>query len=171
MGKGIVILVLFLFSPCLAVAQQAIFLVRHGETVAPKGTDARPLSEAGQQRAALLAKLLKDAGIKAIFTSGLERTIKTVEPLAQTLRIQPKALSQLNVPGFKQSDVDAFVALLRAEHREDIVLVVGHTGTVSALLKAMGHPVEITIPETEFDNLFVFIPNANGPPVVMRLRY
>ena len=140
MGKGIVILVLailFLFSPCLAVAQQAIFLVRHGETVAPKGTDARPLSEAGQQRAALLAKLLKDAGIKAIFTSGLERTIKTAEPLAQTLRIEPKALSQLNVPGFKQSDVDAFVALLRAEHREDIVLVVGHTGTVSALLKAM----------------------------------
>jgi hypothetical protein len=32
--------ILFLFSPCLAVAQQAIFLVRHGETVAPKGTDA-----------------------------------------------------------------------------------------------------------------------------------
>src|SRR5262249_18962732 len=79
MSKSIVILVLvtlFLFSPCLAVAQQAIFIVRHGETVAPKGTDARPLSEAGQQRAALLAKLLKDAGIKVIFTSGLERTIK-----------------------------------------------------------------------------------------------
>ena len=41
MGKGIVMLVLatlFLFSPCLAVTQQAIFLVRHGETVAPKGT-------------------------------------------------------------------------------------------------------------------------------------
>ena len=115
MDKGIVILVLatlFLFSPCLAVAQQAIFLVRHGETVAPKGTDARPLSEAGQRRAALLATLLKDAGIKAIFTSDIERTIKTAEPLAQTLRIEPKALSQLNVPEFKQNDVDAFVAFL-----------------------------------------------------------
>lgn len=65
----------------LAEAQQAIFLVRHGETVAPKGTDARPLSEAGQRRAALLATLLKDSGIKAIFTSDLERTIKTAEPL------------------------------------------------------------------------------------------
>jgi broad specificity phosphatase PhoE len=174
MGRGIVILVLaalFLFSPSLAVAQQAIFLVRHGETVAPKGTDARPLSEAGQQRAALLAKLLKDAGIKAIFTSGLERTIKTAEPLAQTLRIEPKALSQLNVPGFKQSDVDAFVAFLRAEHREDIVLFVGHTGTVSALLKALGHPVEIKIPETEFDNLFVLTPKTDGPPTLLRLRY
>ena len=61
MDKGIVIFIsatLFLLSPCLAVAQQAIFLVRHGETVAPTGTDARPLSEASHQRAALLAKLL-----------------------------------------------------------------------------------------------------------------
>ena len=44
MGKGIIILVLatlFLFSPCLAVAQQAIFLVRHGETVAPPSTGLR----------------------------------------------------------------------------------------------------------------------------------
>ena len=175
MSKSIVILVLvtlFLFSPCLAVAQQAIFIVRHGETVAPKGTDARPLSEAGQQRAALLAKLLKDAGIKVIFTSGLERTIKTAEPLAQALRIEPKALPQLNVPDYKQSDVDAFVAFLRAEHREDIVLFVGHTGTVSALLKALEHPVEIKIPETEFDNLFVLHRRPTGaPPTVMRLRY
>jgi 2,3-bisphosphoglycerate-dependent phosphoglycerate mutase len=174
MGKKIILFVafaLFLTSAYTADAQQAIFLVRHGETVAPKGTDARPLSEAGQQRAALLAKLLKDAGIKAIFTSGLERTIKTAEPLAQTLRIEPKALSQLNVPGFKQSDVDAFVAFLRAEHREDIVLFVGHTGTVSALLKALGHPVEIKIPETEFDNLFVLTPKTDGPPTLLRLRY
>jgi broad specificity phosphatase PhoE len=173
MGKSIIILalaILFLFSPTLVVAQQAIFLVRHGETVAPKG-EARPLSEAGQHRAALLGKILKDAGIKAIFTSGIERTIKTAEPLAQTLRITPKALSQLNVPGIKQTDVDAFIALLRAEHRDDIVLVVGHTGTVPVLLKTLGHPVDVHIPETEFDNLFVLIPKAEGPPIVMRLRY
>jgi broad specificity phosphatase PhoE len=173
MDKGIVILVLatlFLFSPCLAVAQQAIFLVRHGETVAPKGTDARPLSEAGQRRAALLATLLKDAGIKVIFTSDLERTIKTAEPLAQGLRIEPKALSQLNVQ-FKQSDVDAFVSFLRTEHRDDIVLLVGHSNTVPVLLKALGHPVEIKIPETEFDNLFVLTPNGQGSPTLLRLRY
>ena len=139
---GFVSATFFLISACLAEAQQAIYLVRHGETVAPKGTDARPLSEAGQRRAALLAAMLKDAGIKAIFTSDLERTIKTAEPLAQSLRIEPKALAQLNVQ-FKQSDVDAFVSFLRTEHRGDIVLLVGHTNTVPALLKALGHPEEI----------------------------
>src|SRR5262249_33247634 len=99
-----------------------------------------------------------------------ERTIKTAEPLAQALRIEPKPLSQLNVQ-FKQSDVDAFVAFLRAEHREDIVLLVGHSNTVPALLKTLGYPVEIKIPETEFDNLFVLTPKVDGPPIVMRLRY
>src|SRR3990170_237868 len=98
-----------------AQAQQAIFLVRHGETVAPKGTDLRPLSEAGQRRAVLLATLLKDAGINAIFTSDLERTVKTAEPLATSLRVEPKALAQLNVR-FKPNDIDAFVNLLRSEH-------------------------------------------------------
>jgi broad specificity phosphatase PhoE len=153
-----------------AEAQQAIFLVRHGETVAPKGTELRPLSEAGQRRAVLLATLLRDSGINAIFTSAAERTVKTAEPLAKLLRIEPKALGQLNA-SFKQSDIDAFAALLRSEHRRDIVLVVGHANSVPALLKALGHPVEITIPETEFDNLFVLIPKSEGPPMLLRLRY
>jgi len=84
---GVVLATLFVVSACRADAQQVIYLVRHGETVAPKGTEARPLSEAGQRRAALLATMLKDSGIKTIFTSDLERTIKTAEPLAQSLRI------------------------------------------------------------------------------------
>ena len=120
-------------------AQQAIFLVRHGETVAPKGADLRPLSETGQRRAVLLASLLKDAGINSIFTSDAERTVKTAEPLAQSLRIEPKALELLNTQ-FKQNDIDAFVARLRSDHRRDVVLVVGHSNSVPALLKAMGYP-------------------------------
>jgi hypothetical protein len=51
------------------------------------------------------------------------------------------------------------------------VLLVGHRETVPALLKALGHPVEIEISETEFDNLFVLTPKADGPPTVLRLRY
>ena len=151
-------------------AQQAIFLVRHAETVAPKGTTLRPLSEAGQRRAALLGMILKDAGINAIFTSDLERTVKTAEPLAKLLRIEPKALEQLTTQ-FKQNDIDAFVALLRSEHRRDIVLVVGHANSVPALLKALGHSLEGDIPETEFDNLFVLIPMSEGPPKLLRLRF
>lgn len=154
----------------VAEAQQAIFLVRHGETVSPKGTDLRPLSEAGQRRAVLLATLLKDAGVNAIFTSDLERTVKTAEPLATSLRVEPKALAQLNV-SFKPNDIEAFVNRLRSEHGRDIVLVVGHSNSVPALLKTLGHSAEIKIPETDFGNLFVLIPKSEGPPILLRLRY
>jgi hypothetical protein len=32
---------------------------------------------------------------------------------------------------------------LRSEHRQDIVLVVGHANSVPALLKGLGYPAEI----------------------------
>ena len=161
---------LWLVLSVAAEAQQAIFLVRHGETVAPMGTDLRPLSEAGHRRAALLATLLKEAGISTIFTSDLERTVKTAEPLAQSLRIEPQALEQLNTR-FKQSDLEALVARLRRVHSQDNVLVVGHSNSVPALLKALGHPVEIKISEADFGNLFVLMPKSEGPPTLLRLRY
>jgi broad specificity phosphatase PhoE len=61
----------------------------------------------------LLAALLKDADINVIFTSELERTVKTAEPLADGLGIKPKALPQLNVR-FNPSDIVSFVSLLRS---------------------------------------------------------
>jgi broad specificity phosphatase PhoE len=151
-------------------AQQTIFVVRHGETVAPKGANVRPLSEAGQRRATLLATLLKDAGVNVIFTSDADRAVKTAEPLANALRIEPKALGLLNTQ-FKQNEIDAFAAQLESDHRRDTVLIVAHSNSVPALLKAFGHPLEANIPETEFDNLFVLIPTAEGPPKLLRLHY
>jgi hypothetical protein len=40
-----------------------------------------------------------------------------------------------------------------------------------ALLKALRHPAQIKIPETEYDNLFVVFPKSDGPPTVLPLRY
>jgi len=60
---------------------------------------------------------------------------------------------------------------LRSEHRQDVVLVVGHANSVPALLKGLGYPAEIKILETEFDNLFVLIPANDGPPKLLRLHY
>lgn len=150
-----------------AYAQQAIFLVRHAEDARSTDVVDRPLTETGYRRAMLLAIILKDAGINAIFTSTRQRTIKTAEPLAKALQIEPKTLPPLA----KKNDMDSFLDLLRTQHREQIVLFVGHSDTVPALLKALGHPAEIKIPETEYDNLFVLFPKSVGSPTVLRLRY
>jgi phosphohistidine phosphatase SixA len=154
----------------VADAQQAIFLVRHAKDVRSTDVVDRPLTEAGHGRAMLLASLLKDAGIGAIFTSSLQRTIKTAEPLATALKIEPKTLPQLTTK-FNTSDMESFVELLRSRHRDDIVLFVGHANTVPALLKAFGHQAEIKIPETENGNVFVVFPRSGVPPTVLRLRF
>ena len=153
-----------------ADAQQAIFLARHADTVRQKGNPDFPLSEAGERRAVALAALLKDSGITVIYTTGLRRTVKTAEPLAMSLGIEPKLRPQLR-PGSQPIDSENFAELLRAQHARDIVLIVLHSNSVPALLKALGHPASIKIPEWEFDNLFVITPRAEGPPTVMRLRY
>lgn len=154
----------------LADAQQAIFLVRHAEDVRSKDVVDRPLTESGHRRATLLAGALKDAGINAIFTSSLQRAVKTAEPLAKAANIESKPLPQLTTK-FEPKDMESFVELLRTEHRESIVLFVGHSNTVPALIKALGHTAEIKIPETEYDNLFLVFPKSEGPPTVLRLRF
>jgi broad specificity phosphatase PhoE len=118
----------------------------------------------------LLANVLKDAGITAIYTSSLQRAVKTAEPLALASRIEPKPLPQLSTK-FDPKDMETFVELLRTQHPENIVLFVGHANTVPALLKALGHTAEIKSPETEYDNLFVLFPKIEGPPTVLRLRF
>jgi hypothetical protein len=67
--------------------------------------------------------------------------------------------------------MEAFVEFLRTQHREDIVLFVGHANTVHALIKALGHTDELKISETEYDNLFVLFSKSEGAPTVLRLRY
>jgi probable phosphoglycerate mutase len=165
-----VIVVVLLAIAVIAEAQQAIFLVRHADTVRQQGNPDMPLSDAGQRRAAALAALLKDSGINTIYTTGMQRTIQTAAPLAKLLRIEPKVLPQLN-PGYKQNDVDNLANLLRTEHRGDVVLVVLHSTSGPALIKALGYSTEIKIPETEFDNLFVIVPKGEGSPTLLRLRY
>jgi len=152
--------VLIIFSS-LAHAQRAVFLVRHADRL--DDSQDTPLSKAGETRAQLLARLMKDAGITAIYTSQFQRTIKTAEPLATSLQIKP-----VSIPA---ADRDVLFNRIRTENRDDIVLIVGHDRSVPALLKMFGHAVDIKIAPTEYDNLFVVVPKDTGPPTVLRMRY
>ena len=152
--------VLTMFSS-LVYAQRAVFLVRHADRL-DDSEDTR-LSEAGEARAQLLARLLKDSGITVIYTSQFQRTIKTAEPLARVLKITP-----VSIPA---ADQKGLFDHIRAENRADVVLIVGHDSSVPVLLKMFGHPVDIKIAPTEYSNLFVLVPKDGGPPTVLRLRY
>ena len=100
----------------LAYAQRTCFLF--GMLIGWTNSEDTPLSKAGEARAQLLARLLKDAGITAIYTSQFQRTIKTAEPLAISLKIKPVSTPTGDNAGhFKR---------IRTENPDDIVLIVGH---------------------------------------------
>lgn len=161
----------FLLTALPAAADdQIIFLVRHAEKAAtpaapPAPTtmmaDDPPLSAAGQARAAKLAALLASAGVKYIFTTEFRRTRETAAPLARQLKLTPVMAAAK----------DPTPLLEQVRRLKDNVLIVGHSNTVPDLLKRLGIKDEITIPDAEYDNLFIVVRPVTGDPTLIRLRY
>ena len=142
-----------------AGAQEAIYLVRHAER-ANQSADS-PLSTAGVGRAYRLRDMLKDAGITRIFTSELRRTIETAAPLASAIHVSPQRIG----------DADALAAKIAASNARDRVLVVGHSNTLPALLRALHVEPPITIADDAYDNLFIVVFRNDGRPLLLRLKY
>ena len=157
-----IIAVLALCLPATAYGQKLVFVVRHAER-ADRGMmkiDTDPgLSTAGQARAAKLAAILADSGIKAIYATEFRRTQDTAGPLAARLG--------LPVQRYSSKDSGALVAALRKEHAGDIVFVVGHSNTVPEIIKALCG-AGVTIAETEYDNLFIVVPTTG---TMTRIRF
>lgn len=149
-----------------------VYLVRHAEKAATPPADP-PLSEAGQARAKALVRILGKAGIKTIYTSQFMRTKQTAEPLAQALgltnTIVPVAMDTTMKNELAPQYLKEMVGRIQAKPGES-ALIVGHSNTVPALIKALGGDVVPNIPETDYDNLFVVTVYANGKAKVAHLQ-
>jgi 2,3-bisphosphoglycerate-dependent phosphoglycerate mutase len=140
-----------------ATAQSTIFIVRHAEKAdATKDPD---LSEAGRARAEALAKTLRDANITAIYATEFKRTQQTAAPLAKALGITMTTLPA--------KDSVALIAKLRASNGN--ALLVGHSDTISNLMKALGISDPTNIAENDYDNLFTVV--LAEKPHLIRLHY
>jgi broad specificity phosphatase PhoE len=166
------LLALFLFG-LPAEAAEIIFIVRHAERETGQGDD--PLSAAGRARAERLATMLRDAGITHVFTSDRRRTVETGAPVARGAMIMsfvialPESAPSGGDPAQRQ--VDLTVQSVKEAPAFSRVLIVGHSNTVPLLLKALGVTEAITLPDTEFDNLFIVTLRGSGAPAFARLRY
>lgn len=159
---GSILLILFSFSALpVAHAQQAVYLMRHAEQVLD--VEDPPLTEAGHQRAKAWAGILRDAGIKVIYTSKKRRTRQTGEHIAQALNIPLETIPRRDVAGL--------VNRLRTRHADDVVLVISHSRIIPKLLKELGHSEDVTIQPDDYDNLFVIVPKSKKDLIVLRLRY
>lgn len=144
-----------------ASAQEAIYIVRHAER-ADQSADSG-LSTKGVGRAYRLRDMLHDAGITRIFTTEFKRTIETAQPLASEHHLTPQPIAA--------SDIDGLVSKVTGVGPRDRVLVVGHSNTVPALLNALHVDPPISIAEDAYDDLFIVVPQRDGRPVLLRLKF
>jgi phosphohistidine phosphatase SixA len=128
-----------------------VILVRHAEkAAAPAGDPA--LSDAGKARAAALVSTLAGAGVTAIITTEFTRTRETAAPLAARIGVTPQVVAARGMAG--AAHVAATLTAIRS-HTRGVVLVVGHSNTVPAIIAALGAARMRDLCESDYDNLFV----------------
>lgn len=121
-----------------------IFLLRHAEKVDDSRDPA--LSPAGEQRAELLAKMLKDLEVTQIHTTDYKRTRDTVAPLAQAHGLSPET--------YDPRALQSFAGKLKRTH--GVQVVVGHSNTTPELVKQLGGiPGEPIVEANEYDRLYI----------------
>ena len=143
-----------------------VILVRHAEKAA--GGSDPSLSESGQIRTKALAAAIADAHVTAIITTTFKRTFETAEPFAMAHGI---TIEKIAVGGDSPAHVMAVAAAIR-KHAGEVVLVVGHSNTVPAIVNALGGPKLPDLCDASYATLFTLVPAKDGRSAqVVRTKY
>jgi phosphohistidine phosphatase SixA len=131
-----------------------VVIVRHAERA--NGT----LTEDGEKRAETLARLLSNVGLSAIFSTNYTRTIETANNTAE----------RLGIPIQLYTSVEAVADLIKSEYTGKVVLVVGHSNTVTQTVKALGVS---SVPQFDgrYDNLYIVTIHPDGTTLLTHLRF
>jgi broad specificity phosphatase PhoE len=140
-----------------------VILVRHAEKASQ--ADDSPLTAAGTERANELARVLAGVKVDAIYTTQFRRVQDTAIPIATALGITPIVR---NTGATYAADLAKHI---RDTHAGQTVLVVGHSNTTIAVMKALGATEVTPMPESEYDNLFVLTDVDGAAPKVVALRF
>jgi broad specificity phosphatase PhoE len=167
-----VIVIYTAIAVCLAwffesQATTTITLVRHAEQTSHDEADPS-LSEAGKLRVVELTRQLVDAdvvaGIDAIWSTSLKRSVETVQPLAKRL--------DLLINLYPVDDTEAVLKTILKNHKGKITLVVGHSNTVPEMIANLGASKNVPpIAQNEFDNIYIISIPWFGKTKTIRLRY
>jgi phosphohistidine phosphatase SixA len=142
-----------------------VVLVRHAEKAAAPADDP-PLDSAGTARAQALRLALADAGIQHVLATPRRRTSDTAAPLARALGLTPEL-----VPLTAGASHVAAVADAVRRQAGRVVLVVGHSNTIPAIVGALGGPKLPDLCDAQYAQLFVLALPASGPARLVRSQY
>ncbi len=117
--------------------------MRHADTDFVMGDNDQKLNAKGLERANALVRILGNAGITVLFSTGKQRTIQTVQPLAEYLKLEVN----------KISDEDTLVSKITSLEKGNVAFIVGHAPTIPEIIRQLGgNPID---PINEFDNMYV----------------
>jgi broad specificity phosphatase PhoE len=140
-----------------------VILVRHAEKVIDPNNPDVDLTPAGQARAQEISRMFGDAGITAIYATQYKRTQHTVKPLADKLGLPVTIVNSKGTPDL--------LAQIRTRNSGQTIFIAGHNNTVPEIVAALGGPQYPTIPESEYDNLFVVTVYRMGKAKVVKMKY
>lgn len=144
-----------------------VILVRHAERAAAPAGDPL-LTDAGTQRALDLKEALRGARVTSIITTHLQRTQLTAKPLGDASGLSPIVV---RAGGPTAAHVDSVAAAVKRRPAGDVVLVVGHSNTIPAIVTALGGPKLPELCDGQYSMLYVLEFPTAGPPRFIESRY
>jgi phosphohistidine phosphatase SixA len=147
-------------------ASTLVLVVRHAEKASETARDPE-LSAAGMARAEALRAVAHDAGVTAIITTQFLRTQATAARVAAERHLTPEIVrASASVSEHARAVADA-----ARRHAGGVVLIVGHSNTVPAIVAAFGAPEPPVICDSEYDNLYLVMLTPDAPARLVRSRY
>lgn len=151
------LLTLLLFTqPSDTTRHPTIVIVRHAEKASETERDPT-LSDAGRARAAALDSALADAHVVAILVTQYRRSVESAALVATRHHITPTVIStDGGVAGHA-------AAMARAARNFDgVVLIIGHSNTVTPIVAALGGPTLPNLCDKSYSQLFTVMPGLTG---------
>jgi phosphohistidine phosphatase SixA len=164
-ATGACLVMIVTAAPGLSAQPSMVVLVRHAEKAAVAGNDP-PLSDVGTERAAALATALVSSKPSAIIVSSLQRTGLTAQVVAKQAGVTPQVIS---MEGGSAAHIAAVAKAV--QQAKGVVLVVGHSNTVPAIIKALGGPTLPDICDATYSHFFVFVPARDGHPAALTVSH
>jgi broad specificity phosphatase PhoE len=150
-----------LLAPVTLAAQPAtVILVRHAEKASQTESDP-VLSDIGTQRAKDLAAALVDAGVGSVITTQFQRTRLTAAEVLAAAKLTP-----IVVTAGGPNHPAEVAAAIKARPAGEVVLVVGHSNTVNAIIGALGGPKMANICDSQYSNLFIMQMSGSTPKLI-----
>ena len=163
--KRAVLLLSLCFASAALAQPSTVILVRHAERATEPRADPL-LTPEGQKRALDLAAALGGANVSSIITTHLQRTQLTAKPLGDAIGQSP-----IVVRAGGPAHADSVAAAVMRRPPGEVVLVVGHSNTVPAIIAALGGPRMPDLCDGQYSNLYVMELKPGSAARLIKAKY